>query len=82
MSRVLPFPRVRHRPFVAKHASNVAAMGETAGERYLGQQLQVQRQTMLKRGIAPDVVDKEVKALELGIRAALWRIVLTPGGAA
>ena len=82
MSRVLSFPRVRHRPFVAKHAANVAEMSEAAGERYLGQQLDVQRQTMLRRGIAPDLVEREVKALELGIRAALWRMVLTPGGAA
>jgi hypothetical protein len=82
MGDVRPFPRVRHRPFVLKHAGNVSAMGQAAGERYLRQQLDVQRQTMARRGIAWDLIEAEVRALESAIRAECWRLILTPGGAA
>jgi hypothetical protein len=82
MGLIKPFPRWRHRPFVLKHAGNVADMGQAAGERYLGQQLDVQRKTMEKRGIAPELIDAEVGALERAIRAELWRMILMPGGAA
>lgn len=82
MGTIVPYPRTRHRPFVLKHARNVAGKRADVGERYLADQLQIQRETMLKRGIAPEIVEQEVKSLELAIRAAIWRCVLTPGGAA
>ncbi|TDR89123.1 DUF6074 family protein [Enterovirga rhinocerotis] len=73
---VHPFPRCRHRPFVEKHAANVAYMGRAAGEKYLAQQIDVQRKTMLKRGIEPTLIEVEVKALESAIRSELWRIIM------
>lgn len=82
MGRVTPFPRVRHRPFVLKHAANVSRMSEYAGERYLAQQLDVQRKTMTKRGIESDLIGADIRALECAIRTELWRMILTPGGAA
>lgn len=76
MGDVRPFPRARHRPFVLKHAANVAFMGQAAGEKYLAQQLDVQRKTMQKRGIDTAVIDGEVKRLENAIRSELWRIIM------
>jgi hypothetical protein len=56
-------------------------MNPAAGERYIQRQIQVQRETMERRGIAPEVIDAELKALEAAIRAALWQIVMrVPGG--
>lgn len=82
MGVIQPFPRARHRPFVLKHAGNVSCMGQAAGDRYLAQQLDVQRKTMAKRGVEPDLIEAEIRALECAIRAELWRLILTPGGAA
>ena len=82
MGMIVPFPRSRHRSFVQKHAANIARMGSAAGERYLAQQLEFQREVMRKRGIEPKLAEPQLKALEAAIRAALWRVVLTPGGAA
>jgi hypothetical protein len=82
-AHVLPFPRARHRTFVRRHAAHVAAMGRNAGERYLANQLKVQRETMTRRGIAPELIERECRSLEAAIRVALWWIVMRePEGAA
>lgn len=79
---ILPFPRVRDRAFVRRHAAVMASYSSDAGEKYLRIQLDVQRRTMVKRGIAAPIIDEHLRALERAIRAELWRTALTPGGAA
>jgi hypothetical protein len=81
MGEVVAFPRARDRRFVRKHAANVASMDPRLGERYLAQQLLVQRQTMVRRGIDSDAIETEIRALELVIRAKVWQLVLTGGAA-
>ena len=81
-SNVVPFPRTRHVGFVAKHAANIAGMPADRGDKYLAHQLNRQRETMARRGIPPETIQAEIRSLELAIRAKLWAIVLTPGGAA
>jgi hypothetical protein len=81
--RIVPFPRARHRTFIWRHAAHVASMTQDAGGLYLANQLKVQRETMTRRGIAPELIDRECKVLEAAIRVALWRIVMRePEGAA
>jgi hypothetical protein len=75
-AQVVPFPRARNRPHVMRHAHYVALVSEHAGERYLLQQINVQRQTMLRRGVAPQMVERECRAIEAAIRTALWNIVM------
>ena len=75
---VVPFPIVRRRSFVRKHAARMASLPETTGEKHLAYQLRLQTETMLKRGIAPDIVEQEVRSLETAIRCELGRLVLTP----
>jgi hypothetical protein len=79
---VLPFPRVRDRAFVRRHAALMASYSANAAEKHLSTQLDLQRRTMVRRGIDPSSIHEQVKALEAAIRAELWRTVLTPGGAA
>jgi len=40
------------------------------------------RDAMLRRGVAPDVAAREVRSLELAIRARLWAIVMLGDDAA
>lgn len=80
---VVPFPRTRHRPFVQRHARRMAEYPPSTAEKHLAAQLNIQRDTMLKRGIATAIIDRELRALETAIRTELWHLVLrTPGGAA
>jgi hypothetical protein len=80
---VLPFPRVRNRTFVLKHARYIASLSQQAGERYLAQQLDTQAGTMRRRGIDEPWIEDECRRLEVAIRAALWSFILRrPGGAA
>jgi len=79
---VIPFPRTRNRPFVLKHAARMAKLPQKTAEKHLAHQLQVQAQTMTKRGIAPEIIEDEIRALESAIRAELWYVVMLGGGAA
>lgn len=79
---VIPFPRVRNRAWIARHARRMTEMSQAAAERHLANHLGIHAATMSKRGFAADVIRAEVQAIEAAIRAELWRVVLTPGGAA
>jgi hypothetical protein len=60
----------------------MACSSRHAGERHLCTQLDVQRRTMLRRGVDPAVVEEHIGALEYAIRAEFGRHVITRGGAA
>lgn len=79
---VVPFPRVRHLGFVSRHAVRMVELPPATAEKHLARQLEVQRETMIRRGIATASIDHELEALELAIRAVAWRISSMPGGAA
>ncbi|WP_454917293.1 DUF6074 family protein [Xanthobacter sediminis] len=82
MSIVVPFPRARDRTFVRRHAAHIATLKPDRGERYLAKQLQIQADTLARRGVAPAIIGEHIKALESAIRAELWRVVLVPDGVA
>jgi hypothetical protein len=81
-AQILPFPPTRPRAFVFKQAEHAALMNPDAGERYVLRQLKVQGDAMRRKGIAEDLIQRELRCLETAIRAALWKAVNTPGGAA
>jgi Family of unknown function (DUF6074) len=78
---IVPFPPARRVGFVSRQATRIAELNENAGERHLQQTLLVQRQAMERRGIDAALIQREMKCLEAAIRASLWRVILTPGGA-
>jgi hypothetical protein len=78
MAQVLPFPTSRRCAFIERQAQCAAALNPEACERHINRQLQVQRDTMLRKGVSAARVERELKSMEAAIRAALWRSVLTP----
>ena len=78
---VVPFPAARRVGFIRKQARLMAHYNPDAAERTLTAQLNAQRAAMLRRGIPPEVVERELRSLELAVRTKLWSIV-TQGGSA
>lgn len=81
-AQIIPFPPVRRRHFVARQANRMASLSGYAAERHLVSQLRIQREAYERKGVDPDIIEHEIRALESAIRSALWAAVLTPGGAA
>jgi hypothetical protein len=81
-AQILPFPIARRWAFVFKQAEHAALMHPDAGERYVLRQLKLQADTLRRKGVAEDLIQRELGCLETAIRAALWKAVNTPGGAA
>ena len=73
------FPAARQRAFIVKHALRIAQLSPAQSEAYLRRVLQLQGQTMRRRGISGTMIARELKRLEGAFRAELWRQILTPG---
>jgi hypothetical protein len=71
---VIPFPATRRRSFIRRHAARMAALPERTAEKHLAHQLNVQVETMHRRGIPADVIECERRSLEAAIRAELQRL--------
>ena len=82
VAQIVPFPLCHRAGLVRRQAHRITELSPRAGERHLARQLQLQRETLLRKGVAPEIVDCELVALERAIRTAIWSVVLTPGGAA
>jgi hypothetical protein len=68
------FP-ARHRiGFIRRHASRMSTLSEHGATRYLKRQLRIQAETLVRRGIAAEVVANEVQQLETAIRHELARM--------
>jgi hypothetical protein len=76
--KVVPFPAERRGAFIHKHAARIAKLSQSQADAYLRQQLQVQIQTMQRRGMAEDVITGEIRRLEFAIKRELWKCILTP----
>ena len=80
---VCPFPRSRNRRFIQRHAWHMlSATTSVKAETHLRRQLQIQREMLERRGVAPEVITIELAAVEDHIRAACWSLSQAPGGAA
>ena len=80
--QIVPFPSVRRVAYVRNLANMMVHYRPEAAERTLAAQLNAQRAAMLRRGLTPDVVERELRALELAVRARLWTIVMQRGDVA
>jgi hypothetical protein len=79
---VIPFPSGRRVGTIRRQARTMAGYSPDAAERTLAAQLNAQRAAMLRRGIAPAVVERELRSLELAIRCELCALGMPDGGAA
>lgn len=68
---VFPFPILRRHGFIQKQAAHAAAMNADASARYVEHQIQVQREAMRRRGIAENLIARELRLMESAIRREL-----------
>lgn len=80
MSEVLPFPYARRLGFIGRQACFLQFESPVTAEKHLRAALKVQRETMERRGIAPDRIAAELRAAELAIRFAAGLSVPLRGG--
>jgi hypothetical protein len=81
-AEIVPFPAVRRIGFIRKLARLMASYSPEGGERALYVRLNAQYSAMMKRGLSPEVVERELQALECAVRTELWGIVMRGGDAA
>ncbi|MEN5115608.1 DUF6074 family protein [Brevundimonas diminuta] len=81
MAEMIPFPLAARRRFIDRQAAVALGMKADSGERHILRTVQQQADILLRKGVSPDRVHRESASLEAELRAALWRAVLTPGGA-
>jgi hypothetical protein len=76
LAEILPFPRVKDRAFIRRHARRMIELGPRAAEKHLAVQLDVQRRTMARRGIDPALAEEQLQQIETAIRSELCRLRL------
>jgi hypothetical protein len=83
VSKIVPFPQIRRRRFVMRHAIRLAGLPHKTAEKLLAATLTQQAEVMARRGIAAAIIEREICSLESAIRAELWRrVLLRPGDGA
>jgi hypothetical protein len=75
---VVPFPRRADRDYVDNKAAAMARMPRTAARAYLRRMLWVYASDLRRKGIAEELIEREIDALAAAIRAASFGAVLTP----
>jgi hypothetical protein len=75
---VLAFPIARRRDHVEALAAQMMARPLEQAEKHLAFQLRRKRAGLARKGLAADVVEREVCAFEGAVRRALWTLVISP----
>jgi len=81
-AEIVPFPASRRIGIIRNMACMMASYRPVAAERTLRARLDATGTAMLRRGLSAEVVEREIRSLELAIRARLWVIVMQGGDAA
>jgi hypothetical protein len=81
MAQILPFPLAKRAGLIRKQARFFLSQPHGPAEKNLAAQLDVQRQALHRRSVTPEVIEAEVAALEVAIRAEAWRQTLFGGAA-
>jgi hypothetical protein len=78
---VFPFPIIRRHGFIQKQAAHAASMNPDSAVRYIERQLTIQRDTMRKRGIAENLIDRELYRMAMAMRSEFQRATAEVGDA-
>jgi Family of unknown function (DUF6074) len=79
---ILPFPIVRRHGFIRRQAERAASMNYDSCVRYVERQLTIQRDAMRRRGIAENLIDRELYRMAMAMRREfLLATAETEGGA-
>lgn len=76
---ILPYPIARRLAFIQKQADHATCLNPDAAERYLEYQMQVQRDAMRRRGVAEDLIARELRCMAAAIRNELLRSSMSTG---
>jgi hypothetical protein len=76
---VFPFPIVRRHGFIEKQATCAASMNEDSAIRYVERQLTIERDVMRSRGIAENLIDRELYRMAMAISDVLRATAETEG---
>jgi hypothetical protein len=79
---VLPFPFANRVAFLRRQLGYLRSISPAAAERHVARQVDLQRASLTSKGIASEVIDAELSALERAIHAGLCWADQAPGGAA
>ena len=71
---IVPFPLARRRNMITRQSRYAAELNPDAAERFIQQQLKIQGDSMRRRGIEEDLIDRELKCMEFEIRSRLNRL--------
>jgi hypothetical protein len=74
---IVPFPILRRRGYIENQAAYAAGMRPEASARYLAHQIETQRKAMRRRGIANELVDREMASLEAAFRQEMLEYMPT-----
>jgi hypothetical protein len=67
---LVPFPPARRADLVQRIAARMAKLTRETAERHLRRQLEIQAETMHRRGFAEHTIERELCALRAAVRAA------------
>jgi hypothetical protein len=87
---IIPFPLVRRRELIERTARNVAFRGyalgsrdpQATGEKLLAAAIKGQRETMERRGVDLETIERELQQFEAAVRVTAARLLAEGGGAA
>ncbi|CAM2762368.1 hypothetical protein JHFBIEKO_3551 [Methylobacterium mesophilicum] len=79
---VLPFRFARRLPQVRKTAAYMATVSGNYAEGHLREQLRRLEDGLRKKNVSEPLIRSEVGSYEGAIRAHLWRLLVSQGGAA
>lgn len=79
---VLPFRFARRLPQIRKTASYMTTVPGNHAEGHLREQLRRLEDSLRKKGVAEPLIRSEVGSYEGTVRAHLWRLLISQGGAA
>jgi hypothetical protein len=68
---VFPFPLVRRMDMIERQSRYAAELNPASAERFIQQQLNIQGDSMRRRGIEERLIRHELRCMELEIRARL-----------
>jgi len=79
---VLPFRFARRLPQIRKTAGYMTTLSANHAEGHLREQLRRLEEGLRTKGVAEPLIRSEVGSYEGAIRAHLWRLLISQGGAA
>ena len=71
---VVPFPAIRRRRFIRRHAALMSTLSPVAADRHLRRQLRIQTDAMERKQIDRVLIDQQRAMLEQAIRTELKRL--------